>query len=161
MTKTVLTLCFASLLTLYGFGQTETYDSISRDLVGSWEFVELLDKDGTPVDTIWHGMGYEIPKGPLMIYNADGTYSKEFTPSNIDKGMWSFNRQENSIIHKLYYFKPYSWVEKSQIENGKAIQDEDGEYYEVVTAQVVELTAENLIVLEKKGQHRVYKKKID
>lgn len=146
------------------YGQTSERDSIKKELIGTWEFVELKDSKGIKVDTIWHNVpgiekkGWEIPKGPLLTYNIDGTYLKQFTPQNIDNGKWYFDSKQNAIIHMLYYEKPYSSAAKYLIDKGHAKQDENGEYYEIITNKVKELTEEQLILFEREERQRVFRK---
>lgn len=141
------------------FGQIINSDSLKTELIGTWEFVELRDKHNKKVDTIKHPFGYEIPKGPLITYRANGTYSKQFTPKNTDSGKWYFDRNQNAIIHYLYYTKPYDFVEKSLIEKGHAIKDGNGEYYEINIDKVIELTNIKLTISERNERHRSFKKK--
>ena len=140
------------------FGQTENADSLKKELIGTWDFVELHDKDNNKVDTIRHGQGFEIPKGPLLTYRHDGTYSKQFTPKNTDNGKWYFDSDKIAIIHLLYYEKPYSFAAKYLIDKGHAKQDKNGDYYEIITDKVVELTENKLILLEREGRQRTFKK---
>lgn len=53
------------------------------------------------------------------------------------------------------------YYEKAQylIDNGHAKKDESGDYYEVITDEVVELTDDKLIILEREGRQRTFKKK--
>ena len=70
---------------------------IKKELIGTWEFEQLTTKEGEIVDTIRHVGGYEISAGPLTTFRADGTYSQQFTPENIDNGKWYFDEKENAI----------------------------------------------------------------
>ena len=156
--KTGLYLLSTLIFNLPVFGQTEKTDSLKKELIGTWEFVELRDKDNNKVDTIRHGQGFEIPKGPLLTYRADGTFSKQFTPKNTDKGKWYFDKDKNAIIHLLYYEKPYSFAAKYLIDKGHAKQDKNGDYYEVITDKIVELTDNKLILLEREERQRRFMK---
>lgn len=149
---------FAFALVIRTFGQTDI-NYLKSELIGSWEFSELRDKDGNPVDTIWHGQGWELAAGPKLTYRDDGTYIKQFTPQNSDNGTWYFDADKNIIVHHLYYSKPYSFAAQYLIDNGHAKQDSTGAYYEVVTDKVVELTAEKLILLEREDRRRSFVKK--
>lgn len=130
-------------------------------MIGTWKFVELRDKDYKKVDTIKHPFGYEIPEGPLLIYNADGTYSKQFTPKNTDKGKWYFDNDKKAIVHHLYYTKPYDFASKDLIARGHAVKDKNGEYYEIITDNIINLSYDKLILLERQGRQRTFKKVID
>lgn len=141
------------------FGQTTSSDSLRIELIGTWEFVELRDKHNNKVDTIKHSFGYEIPKGPLVTYRANGTYSKQFTPNNTDNGKWYFDSQQNAIVHLLYYERPYNFAAKSLIEKGHATKDENGEYYEVLTYKIIELTDIKLTILEREERQRTFRKR--
>lgn len=157
----ILTIFTSSLV----FGQSDKKKELRTDLFGTWEFVELRDAQGNKVDTIFHNVpgldkqGWEIPKGPLLTYNSDGTYSKQFTPQNTDRGKWYYDKKEKAIIHKLYYLKPYGTAAQYLIDKGHAKQDENGDYYELIINEVVELTDNNLIILEREGRRRTFKKK--
>ena len=76
---------------------------LKKELIGTWDFEILKDKNGVKVDTIFHKFGPEIPKGPTITFNEDGTYSKQFTPQNIDTGKWYYDNKENAIKYLLYY----------------------------------------------------------
>jgi hypothetical protein len=58
----------------------------------------------------------------------------------------------------LYYEKPYSFAAKYLIDNGHAKQDKNGDYYEIITDKIVELTNNKLILLEREGRQRTFKK---
>lgn len=134
--------------------------NIKSELIGTWEFEILKNKEGEKVDTIWHGMGHEIPKGPLMTFKEDGTYSKQFTPINIDTGKWFFDEQENAIKFLLYYEKPYDFAAQYLIDKGHATKDENGNYYEVITEKVYELTENKLILIgREERRRRTFKKR--
>jgi len=133
--------------------------NIKQELLGIWEFVILKDNQGVKVDTIRHSFGNEIPKGPLITFNKDGTYSKQFTPTNIDSGRWYFNGKENTIIYLLYYDKPYDTVSQYQINKGNATKDKNGDYYEVITDKVYALSDIELTIIEREGRRRTFKKR--
>jgi hypothetical protein len=151
---------------------------IEKHLFGTWEFAECRDMDDKKVDTIRHYApleardangkkvdsavlaalsGWEIPAGPLTKYSPDYTYSKAFTPGNIDQGTWYFDYDEQAIIHHLYYAKPYDFAATDLIKRGQAIKDEKGEYYEVITNRVVDVTPNSLVVMER-GRKYYYRK---
>lgn len=118
-----LLLGLVAILNFPLLGQTLTTATLKKELIGEWKFVELRDKDNKKVDTIKHPFGYEIPEGPLLNYKGDGTYSKQFTPKNIDKGKWYFDNDKKAIVHHLYYTKPYNFASKDLIARGHAIKD--------------------------------------
>jgi len=156
-----LFLVLAVILNLTSFGQTLNTDSLKKELVGTWKFVELRDKDNKKVDTIRHPFGYEIPDGPLVIYNSDYTYSKQFTPENIDKGKWYFDNDKKAIVHLLYYTKPYDFASRDLISRGHAKKDKNGEYYEIIIDHVVYLSDQKLILLERQDRQRTFKKVVN
>ena len=78
--------------------QITTPESLKQQLIGTWEFVELRDKDNKIVDTIWHKTAYEVVKGPLLTYRSDGSYSKQFTPLNTDNGKWYFDIEQKALF---------------------------------------------------------------
>lgn len=149
----------------FAFGQSDKKKVLKTELIGTWEFVGLNDVQGNKVDTIFHNVpgldkqGREIPKGLLLIYNSDGTYSKQFTPQNTDTGKWYYDTEKKAIIQMLYYEKPYKMAAQFLIDKGHATKDENGDYYEVITDEVVKLTNEKLIILEREGRQRTFKKK--
>ncbi|APD06265.1 hypothetical protein UJ101_00727 [Flavobacteriaceae bacterium UJ101] len=159
----ILTIFISSL----AFGQSDKKKELKTELIGAWEFVELRDAQENKIDTIWHNVpvpgvnkkSYEIPKGPLLTYKSDGTYSKQFTPKNTDTGKWYYDKNKKAIIQMLYYSKPYGTAAQYLIDKGHASKDENGEYYEVITDEVIELTEDKLIILEREGRQRTFKKK--
>jgi len=140
------------------FGQTIVKGDRKKELIGTWEFLELRDKDNHKVDTIRHRQGYELAQGPTLLYRADGNYSKQFTPVNIDEGKWSFDAKKQAIIHLLYYKKPYSMAAQYLIDTGHAKKDNDGNYYEVITDKVITLTDDRLTILEREERKRTFRK---
>ncbi|GGF19868.1 hypothetical protein GCM10011383_34320 [Hymenobacter cavernae] len=152
-------------ISVYGFGQSNKNKGLRSELIGGWEFSELRDDKGNKVDTIWHNVpglgkkGWEIPRGPLMVYNANGTYSKQFTPKNIDTGEWYYDEKKKEINQTLSYPKPYSAAAQYLIDKGHAKQDRNGSYYEVIIDKIVELTNDTLIILEREGRQRIFIKK--
>jgi hypothetical protein len=151
---------------------------IESYLFGTWEFVETSDMDDNKVDTIHHPApteatdlngnkvdpallsalaGWEIPSGPLTKYTRDHKYSKQFTPTSTDSGTWYFDYDEQAIIHRLYYAKPYDAVARNLIEIGHATKDEKGDYYEVITVRVIDVSPSHLIVMDR-GRKDYYRK---
>jgi len=165
MTRIILLFMLTIFLSNLAFGQSNKKKEFISELIGTWEFVELRDAQCNKVDTIFHNVpgldkqAWEIPKGPLLIYNSDGTYSKQFTPQNTDTGKWYYNKKRKAIIQMLYYQKPYKMAAQYLIDKGHAKMDENGDYYEVITDEVVELTDEKLIILEGEGRQRTFKKR--
>ena len=124
--------------------QTNSQNQIKKEFVGVWEFEILKDENGNKVDTIWHGFGHEIPKGPLITFKEDGTYSQQFTPKNTDRGKWYFDEENQTIVYLLYYEKPYGFAAKDLIKRGHAKKDDDGEYYEIIKSKVFEYSENQL-----------------
>ncbi len=147
------------------FAQEKKNKKLKTELIGTWEFVELRDAQGNKIDTIFHNVpgldikGWEIPQGPLRIYNSNGTYSKQFTSQNTDTGTWYYHKRKDAIIQLLTYIKPYSTAKKYMIDNGYAKQNENGEYYGIITERIVELTEDKLILLENHDYRRTFKKR--
>ncbi len=129
-----------------------------ENLVGTWEFEKMMVKNGNQVDTIWHGQAHEIANGPKLTYNADGSYTKQFTPKNTDSGTWVYDANKKEILHDLIYKKPYSFAAKYLIDSGHAKKNKKGDYYEVITDEVIELSNEKLIISARDGNRRIYKK---
>ncbi|WP_435577846.1 hypothetical protein [Gilvibacter sp.] len=163
MKRTLIFLLNTLLIAVCSYGQN-TQNDLKSELIGTWEFVELIDAQNKKIDTIFHNIpgmakaGWEIPKGPLLRYNSDGTYAKEFTPENIDTGKWYYDKNKSSIIHLLYYDKPYDEFAQYLIDEGHARKDDNGDYYEVITSTVDEITADTLVLVERDDRRRIYKK---
>ncbi|MDC7998022.1 hypothetical protein [Gilvibacter sediminis] len=147
------------------YGQN-TQKELKPELIGTWQFVALTDAQNNKVDTIFHNIpgvakaGWEIPKGPLLRYYEDGTYTKEFTPENIDTGKWYYDKENSAIIHLLYYDKPYNEFAQYLIDEGHARKDENGDYYEKITNSVYEITDQTLVLLERGDRRRIFVKKL-
>jgi len=154
-------LILITILNFPSFGQTLNTDSLKKELIGTWKFVELRDAGNKKIDTIKHPFGYEIPEGPLLTYNVDGTYSKQFTPKNTDKGKWHFDNAKKAIVHHLYYTKPYDFASKDLIARGQAIKDKSGEYYEIIVDKIIKLSNDKLILLERQDRQRTFRKLVD
>lgn len=133
---------------------------LRTELIGTWEFVELRDKNDNKIDTLWDNRigAYEIPRGPIITYSSDGSYLQKFTPKNIYKGRWTFDNNNNAIIHRLYYEKPYDLVSRHLISIGHAKKDDYGNYYEIITDTVLELSFTRLVILEREDRKRIFKK---
>lgn len=132
---------------------------LKSELIGTWEFVKLEDINGNKLDTIWHPIGgYELPKGPTITFRKDGSYSKQFTSRNIDNGNWTFNCERNEIIYKLVYEKPYSVAAKHLILIGQAKLDSNGKHYEIISEKVIELSDNRLVISEREGRKRTFRK---
>ena len=130
----------------------------NEDLVGIWKFEKMIDKDGNQVDTIWHGSSHEIAAGPLLTYDEDGSYTMKFTPKNTDSGTWIYDEKKKLILHDLIYKKPYGFAAKYLIDSGHAKKNKKGDYYEVITDKVIELTEDKLIISERNNNQAIYKK---
>lgn len=129
----------------------------NRSLVGTWEFVKILNKESIKIDTIWHGMGFELANGPLLTYKDDGTYIKKFTPKNSDSGYWSFDTNSGDIVHQLY-IDSTEWIGQDLIKRGLAIKFSDGNYYEEIRDKVVIESESELVVFGRNEIQRIYKK---
>ncbi|OOQ62077.1 hypothetical protein [Mucilaginibacter pedocola] len=69
--------------------------------------------------------------------------------------------KKNAIIHLLYYNKPYSVAAQYLINTGHAKKDKNGDYYEIVTTEVIELTSDKLTITEREGRRTTFVKKAD
>lgn len=136
------------------FGQ----DTYPKEIIGTWDFVELIDENGGHIDTVVTDGGIWIPNGPIWIIKEDGTYTRQYTAINTDKGTWTFNKTTNEIILKLYWRKPYDEVAKYVMTLGYAKKDKNGDYYDLIPQKIIEFTSEKLIIFEKENQLSVYKK---
>tara|TARA_B100000609_G_C17178585_1_gene415793 strand:- start:19 stop:525 length:507 start_codon:yes stop_codon:yes gene_type:complete len=129
----------------------------TRNLIGIWEFVKILDQGNNKVDTIWHGMGFEIANGPELTYKEDGTYVKKFTPVNSDSGRWNFDKNSSSIIHQLY-IDSTNWIGQDLIEKGLAVKFDNGLYYEQITDKVNIISDSEMAVYGRNNIRRIYYK---
>jgi len=154
--KKALLLLIVLLVSSNGFAQIQ---NIKQELVGTWEFSDMSDNTGKKIDTIKHPYGFELATGPLTTYRNDGTYTKQFTPKNADNGKWYFDNEKNAIIHLLYYSKPYSFAAQYLIDKGHAKKDQNGDYYEIVTDKIFELTSDKLTIVDSKGRKTTFLKK--
>jgi hypothetical protein len=173
----ILVFCIANPSRLLA-QQDDRAKKMESYLSGTWEFVEARDRNDNKVDTIWHHAplealdadgnkvdtallsalgGWEIPAGPLTKYFPDHTYSMAFTPTSTDRGTWYFDNDEQAIIHHLYYAEPYDFAARDLIKRGQAIKDEKGEYYEVITVRVVDVTPNSMVIMER-GRRAYYRK---
>lgn len=131
-----------------------------KDLIGTWEFFELRDKDGKHIDTLYEHGGISIQTGPTLVLNGDGTYTSQYVVGGeMDKGTWTYNKRKNEFIYKLYWRKPYDEAAKFIMTLGYAKQDENGDWYDLIPHKIVQLTSEKLIIIEKEQRCREFKKK--
>ncbi|MDB5126748.1 hypothetical protein [Mucilaginibacter sp.] len=152
-------LLLATTLSTQVFGQNKSEKYLKPELVGTWEFSILKDHEGHKIDTIITSMGKELVGNPIRMYRSDGTYAIKFTPQNTDNGQWYFDNKNQSIIQLFYYSKPYSTTANYLISLGHAKKDENGDYYEIITTKVIELTENNLTILEREGRQRTFIRK--
>ena len=129
----------------------------NSDLVGAWEFVGRLDKDGNKIDTIWYGKVWEVASGPLITFYQNGTYSKKFTPKNTDTGKWVYNSKKELLILFLY-IDSTDWIGKDLIKRNMAVKHKDNEYYEELEYKILRLTPDTLQYLDYSGRNMIYKK---
>lgn len=131
----------------------------NKDLVGTWEFVEMRDNQNKKVDTIRHGgFGYEIATGPLLTYKKDGSYSKQFTPENIDNGFWTFDSKTNKIIHYLL-IDATTMIGNDLVKRGLAKKYADGNYYEIIEDKIIINTKNDIQVYRSEKLTMTYKKR--
>lgn len=151
---------FAALVAsiTFSFNIISFSGSAPEELIGTWEFVELLDSKGQHIDTLKEKDGYSVPKGPTLIFNKDNTYSSQYTSSNIDNGTWSYDKEKNEVVLKLYWKKPYDDMAKYIMTLGYAKKDKNGDYYDLIPRKVVELSSDKLVLLEKENRSRVFRK---
>lgn len=152
-------LAFTILMSFNLSKEISKKDELKKELIGTWEFVKMIDNQGIQIDTIWHSKGYQLANGPLLTYNEDGTYAKQFTPDKTDRGTWTYDKRKKAILQKLIYQKPYGFASKYLIDNGHAKKDKNGDYYEVITDFIDKLTETELIVFGRGNQKLIYKKR--
>lgn len=128
-----------------------------NELVGVWSFHELLNSSGQKIDTIKHSFGWEIPAGPLITFHRNGTYTKQFTTQDIDKGKWEYSGVGNKIIYYLLLDEKES-TSKFLISRGVAKKQADGKFYELITDSIIKLTHTELVLYEQPGRHRIFRK---
>lgn len=138
----------------------ELKTELKKELVGTWNFLELRDKEGFKLDTIRHGNDIEIIAQPQLIFYKDGTYIKQYSPYNIERGKWKYDIENNIIIYHLYYSKPYNETSQFLIDKDHAYKDKKGDYYEVIKEKTVEVSNEKLIVLSDLDRQITFKKLI-
>ena len=147
---------------------------VAPELVGSWEFIDLRDRIGVKVDTIWHELPsemlspaqkdaggkdtvkhqtlsklFELADGPKRTFREDGTYTKHFTPRSMDRGTWCYERKPKVLVQRVYYDKPYRDTQQFMIDRGYALKDEQGEYYGLVQEQILLLTDSTLVLRDR------------
>lgn len=133
-------------------------------LVGNWEFKVLQNKNEDKLDTIRNTRlthqfgGFELVNRADIKFNGDGTYEKQFTPTNIDTGKWEFDDKSNEIIFYLF-IDPETFVGKDLIKKGLAVKHSDGKYYERLTEKLISVTENELRIIEKSNRIKVYKRK--
>jgi hypothetical protein len=157
LTGLILLSCskFLSTSTLPTFQPNDS----NKDLIGTWEFFEMRDDQNKKVDTIRNGMGYEIAAGPLLNYKNDGTYTKRFTPTNTDEGIWTFDPKSNAIIHYLL-IDSTEMIGKDLIKRRLATKYNDGNYYEIINDKII-IKSKNEIEVYRRENLRMKYRKID
>lgn len=128
----------------------------SEDIIGSWNFVETRDINGKKLDSYEGSFGTVQATGPKLIYKADFTYEKVFTPKNTDTGNWKLNSKTNTIEHNLY-IDSTDFIGKDLIKKKLAVKSENGKYYERIEDKIINLEKDEMLI-DNRGLIDVYKK---
>lgn len=160
MRKITIYLITVSTLLICSYKGIE-FNNYPNELIGTWAFTEMLEPNGTHIDTIWEPHGYSIPKDIKITFNKDMTYSRQYNlASNVDKGTWTYDENKNELNFKLYWHKPYDDAAKFIMTLGHSQKDKNGDYYDIITKQVIELTQDRLVLIETANKLFVFKKTI-
>jgi hypothetical protein len=128
----------------------------SENIIGSWNFIETRDINGKKLDNYEGSFGTVQATGPKLIYKANFTYEKVFTPKNTDIGNWKFNSNTNTIEHDLY-IDSTDFVGKDLIRQKLAIKSVDGKYYERIEDRIIKMEKDEMLI-DNRGLVDVYKK---
>ncbi|MCD6068924.1 MAG: hypothetical protein K0S33_3750 [Bacteroidetes bacterium] len=153
---TVLLALFA--LSTLSFEFAASTKSDPKNLIGTWDFVELLDSNNKHIDTLWDAQGFMVATGPEMTFKKDSTYSFKYTKVDSSNGTWIFDKRRNEIVLKLYWKKPYDEIAQYIMTLGQSKQDANGDYYDLIPEKIIELTSKKLVILEKENRQMIYKK---
>ena len=171
--KKIILIISLSLLTFTIFSQNSNFDkkeTLTKNLIGVWQIEKVIDKNGNEIKEITKEMkssplGDEIKikaSGPKITLFPDGRYELEFTPQNIDKGIW-FLESTEILIFQLVTKKGSSSYEllKSVAEMfGKEINyDSNGNIVENNKQKIVISEEGKLLINYEINYFQVYKKK--
>ena len=172
MKKLIILTLFISTI---AFGQNNNQIDISDSeniLIGKWKFIKTVDQYGMEVQKI--SLDRKLPngdsmnliaKGPDIVINANGTYTKIFTPENSDNGKWTIksnneieyemiipedSRQGRMIIQTHNFFPDKIWK-----------KDGNGNFLDTSTDMILDLTENEMKVQFEKKYILIYKKTTD
>lgn len=125
----------------------------SKKLVGTWTYIESRDETGNKIVSNDKRV---LMNEPNLVYNADFTYKKIFTPKNSDSGKWEFNPKTMIIKYDLF-IDSTDFIGKDLIKKGLAKKQKDGKYYEILSDKIAKLTEDEMSV-ESYGLFLIYRK---
>ena len=128
----------------------------SENIIGNWNFIETRNINGKKLDNYEGSFGTVQATGPKLIYKANFTYEKIFTPKNTDIGNWKFNNKTNTIEHDLY-IDSTDFVGKDLIRQKLAVKAENGKYYERIEDRIIKMEKDEMLI-DNRGLIDVYKK---
>lgn len=128
----------------------------SEHIIGSWNFIETRDLNEKKLDNYEGSFGTIQSSGPKLIYKANFTYEKVFTPKNSDIGNWKLNDKTNTIEHDLY-IDSTDFIGKDLIKKKLAVKFANGNYYERIENKILKIE-KDLMFIDNRGLVDVYKK---
>lgn len=138
----------------YGCFSSKTNEiNYSKKLVGTWTYIESRDEAGNKIKPNDKRV---LMNEPNLIYNADFTYQKIFTPRNSDFGKWKYNPKTMVLRYDLF-IDSTDFIGKNLIKKGLAKKQKDGKYYETLSAKIAKLTEDEMSV-ESYGSFLIYRK---
>lgn len=149
---------FGITLCLFSFICPLEKKNYPKELIGKWQFIEMLDEKGVHVDTIPSPTGKLIVNEPQYVFNEDGSYSARFTETSSNTGTWTYNNKHKEVILKLYWKKPYTEIDRYIATLGYAKQDKSGDYFDLIPKKIIELTSNKMIISDKENHQIIYKK---
>jgi len=140
-----------------------------KNLIGEWKFVKTIDQNGNEVKKI--SLDRNMPngkpmtlvaKGPDIIINSDGTYTKIFTPENSDNGNWRI-KSSNEIEYEMVIpenSRQGKLIIQTQkiLPNKKWRKDDNGNFLDSSSDKIIELTEKEMKVEYEESYLLVYKK---
>ena len=165
-------LILSLFISTIGFSQEnneiDITDSKNR-LIGEWKFIKTIDQKGNEVEKI--SLDRNMPngkpitlvaKGPDIIINSDGTYTKTFTPENSDNGNWRI-KSSNEIEYEMVIpenSRQGKLIIQTQkiLPNKKWRKDGKGNFLDASSDIITELTENEMKVKYEENYLLVYKK---
>ena len=153
--------CFIILMACNFTKPVTSNHDYCKQLIGTWEYIETRNEEDEIITFYDEKFGELTMKimtvGPTIILFPDKSYKKIFTPENTDTGYWSFNNSTMTIEYDLC-IDSTTLTGELLIENGQAIKQKDGKYYERIEDKVVLFEREKLVI-DELGRKVVFQKK--